>query len=141
MIVFAISLFVIFLIAFAIMHDLKKSVGVVSLYLAVDFMTPWPDVDKLIIIPLFWIPIIFALGITKDYKTAYLVGLVFSFVTGVAFLIIAIYCLGDGTWIRFKNIWTDVFTKAFTTFWGLFMVAIFTILLLLMFYVVYKSKR
>lgn len=134
LVIFVAVLFALFLIAYVLLDDARKAAGVVFLYLAVDFMSPQPDVDKIIIIPFIWIPIIMTLGITKNWKKAYLYGVALSFLTGIVFLVLAIWLLGNGAWDRFKDIWSDIFIKSFTTFWGLLFISLFAIVLIIIIY-------
>lgn len=98
-----IILLVIGIVGYLIFDNFRKSVGMMFLYLAIDFISPQPDVDKLILIPFIYAPIIMKLGITRNYAVAYLIGTIISFCVGLICLLIAIFLLGEGTWGKFKD--------------------------------------
>jgi heme/copper-type cytochrome/quinol oxidase subunit 2 len=99
----SITLVIIFLIGYLIFDDFKKSVGLIFLYFAIDFISPQPDIDKLILIPFIYAPIIMKLGITRNYGVAYMIGVVVSFFIGIIFLVLAILLLGREGWNKFKD--------------------------------------
>jgi hypothetical protein len=137
--IFCIGLLAAFLVAWALTDSIRTGLGVMFLYLAIDFMTPWPDVDKLIIIPLIWMPIIMGLGITQNKVKAYCIGMIISFSCGLLFLLLAIAVLGTDAIHEFVNIFLLSTEHAFTTILGILITILSLILIILLLY--YLSRN
>lgn len=136
-----IGLLIVGIVGYLVFDSFRKTMGLIFLYLAIDFITPQPDFDKLVIVPFIYAPIIMKLGITRNYAVAYLIGMIFSFCLGLVCLLIAILLLGEGTWDKFKDGISDALHGFYNLLHNPFFISLIILaIILIILFAWYSSK-